>query len=128
MEFYQVKYFLTLAGTLNFTRAAEACNVTQPALTRAIQKLEEELGGLLFRRERNLTHLTELGQVMLPLLEQATAAAHAAKEQARAFKRRDSAPLRLLLDHSIPAALLTPLLSELSRRVTGFELTMRQSS
>jgi Bacterial regulatory helix-turn-helix protein, lysR family len=44
MEFNQVRYFLTLADTLNFTRAAEACNVTQPALTRAIQKLEEELG------------------------------------------------------------------------------------
>lgn len=128
MEFNQVRYFLTLAETLNFTRAAEACNVTQPALTRAIQKLEEELGGLLFYRERNLTQLTELGQLMRPLLAQASAAAQSAREQALAFRRREKAPLRLGLDHSVPAAVLTPVLGELAARIKGFELVMRQYS
>ena len=46
--------------TLNFARAAETCNVSQPALTRAVRKLEEELGAPLQRRERLLTHLTDL--------------------------------------------------------------------
>ena len=40
MEMQQIRYFLTLAQTLNFTHAAEECHVTQPALTRAIQALE----------------------------------------------------------------------------------------
>jgi len=53
MEMHQVRYFLALCETLNFTRAAESCNVSQPALTRAVHKLEEELGGLLLRREHN---------------------------------------------------------------------------
>ncbi len=128
MEFNQVRYFLTLAETLNFTRAAEACNVTQPALTRAIQKLEDELGGLLFYRERNLTQLTELGQLMRPLLAQASAAAQSAREQALAFRRREEAPLRLGLDHSVAAAILTPVLSELAARIKGFELVMGQYS
>jgi len=44
MALSQVRYFITLCRTLNFTRAAEQCNVTQPAFTRAIQRLEEELG------------------------------------------------------------------------------------
>ena len=57
MELYQIKYFLALAETLNFTRAAERCNVSQPSLTRAVKKLEEELGGELFRREQHRTHL-----------------------------------------------------------------------
>ena len=52
MEMQQVRYFLAVARTLNFTRAAEECNVAQPTLTRAIQQLEEEFGGDLFRRER----------------------------------------------------------------------------
>ena len=65
MELFQVRYFLSLAKTLNFTRAAEACNVSQPALTRAIQKLEDEFGGPLIYRERSLTQLTELGRVAL---------------------------------------------------------------
>ena len=51
MEMHQVRYFLALAEELNFTRASDSCNVTQPALSRAIKLLEEELGGLLFRRE-----------------------------------------------------------------------------
>ena len=62
MEMHQIRYFLAVCDTRNFTRAAAACNVTQPALTRAIQKLEAEMGGLLLRRERGRTHLTELGQ------------------------------------------------------------------
>ena len=50
-----------MSRTLNFTRAADACHVSQPALTRAIQKMEDELGGLLFSRERNNIRLTESG-------------------------------------------------------------------
>ncbi len=45
MEMHQVRYFLAVSRTLNFTRAAEDCNVSQPALTRAIQQLEQELAG-----------------------------------------------------------------------------------
>jgi hypothetical protein len=55
MELQQVRYFLAVASTLNFTRAAEQCNVTQPALTKGVQKLEQELGGELIYRERQLT-------------------------------------------------------------------------
>jgi DNA-binding transcriptional LysR family regulator len=53
---HQVRYFLAVARTLNFTRAAEECNVAQPSLTRAIKLLEGELGGDLFRRERPARH------------------------------------------------------------------------
>src|SRR5215510_10733947 len=66
LQFYQVRYFLALARTLNFTRAAEQCNVTQPALTKALQKFEQELGGALIHRERHLTQLTELGRMIFP--------------------------------------------------------------
>jgi DNA-binding transcriptional LysR family regulator len=40
MEMHQVRYFLAVAQHLNFSRAAEECNVTQPSLSRAIQQLE----------------------------------------------------------------------------------------
>ena len=83
MEMHQVRYFLTLADELNFTRAAKRVHVTQPALTRAIQQLEQELGGLLFQRERTHTHLTELGRMILPHLEQIYAEAQQAKLRAK---------------------------------------------
>src|SRR5579871_6750840 len=73
MELFQVRYFLALTKTLNFTRAAETCHVSQPALTRAIQRLEEELGGPLLYRERSQTQLTALGRAMAPHLEAAYA-------------------------------------------------------
>ena len=69
MEMHQVRYFLAVAQELNFSRAAEKCNVSQPSLSRAIQQLEGEFGGPLFNRERNLTHLTDLGEMVRPHLE-----------------------------------------------------------
>jgi DNA-binding transcriptional LysR family regulator len=101
MELHQVRYFIALSNTLNFTRAAEACNVTQSALTRAIQRLEEELGGPLLQRERHLTQLSELGRLMLPLLEQSLAMAEAAKQRAYKFKKGEEATLApgLAVDH-----------------------------
>lgn len=128
MELFQVRYFLALAKTLNFTRAAEACNVSQPALTRAIQRLEEELGGPLLYRERSLTQLTELGKVMLPHLETAYMAAEAATAQAAAFKRRDVAPLRVGLGATISADVLTPVLRELETRINKFELSLMEGT
>jgi hypothetical protein len=58
----------------NFTRAADKCNVSQPSLSRAIQLLEAELGGISFRRERNRSHLSELGEMVRPHLELFTTA------------------------------------------------------
>jgi LysR family hydrogen peroxide-inducible transcriptional activator len=79
MEMHQVRYFLAVAEHLNFSRAAEICNVSQPSLSRAIQQLEGEFGGQLFHRERRFTHLTDLGQIVRPHLETVYAAAVKAK-------------------------------------------------
>src|ERR1043165_3193842 len=95
VELHEIRYFLALSKTLNFTKAAEACNVSQPALTRAIQKMEDELGGLLFSRERHNTHLTELGRLLEPPLVDVLQQTQAAKETAARFLRLDSAQLRL---------------------------------
>lgn len=64
MEFHQVRYFLAACDHMNFTRAAEMCAVSQPALTRAVQKLEAELGGPLFVRDGRRFALTPLGSAM----------------------------------------------------------------
>ena len=127
MELHQVRYYVALCKTLNFTRAAEACNVTQPALTRAIQRLEEELGGPLFQRERNLTQLTELGRLMRPLLEQTLAAAEAAKEHATRFRKSEVASLRLGLPPTISARVVTTSLQELTRRIPTLDLELKMA-
>lgn len=122
MEMHQIRYFLAAARTLNFTQAADECHVAQPSLSRAIRNLEEELGGDLFRRERSLSHLTELGKLMLPALTQAYESALAAKAIAASYKTGTSAPLRLALSQTINLNLLTPSLTELVRVFPGLEL------
>jgi len=79
MEMHQVRCFLAVADQLNFTKAAEKCNVSQPSLTRAIKLLEEELGGVLFHRERANTHLSEPGKMLAPHLRQIYEESHEAK-------------------------------------------------
>ena len=127
MDLTQIRYFLALARTLNFTRAAEACNVTQPALTKSIQRLEDELGGPLLLRERALTQLTALGEAMLPLLEQTHAAAERAKEHAAGLKSQTAAPLRLGFAPDAPTPPFAPLFTELARRLPGFELSLTEA-
>jgi len=128
MEMQQIRYFVTVAETLNFTHAAERCNVAQPSLTRAIQSLEFELGGELIRRERSLTHLTDLGTRMLPLMQQCYDAALAAKSLAQSVKKGEASPLSLAISWSIDLALFAPFLCELSRALPGLQLTLRRGS
>ena len=90
---HHIRYFLALSETLNLTKAAERCNVSQPALSRAIKALETELGGELLRRERTLSHLTELGQRMLPMLRRCYETAFAAKMVAASIRKGETAPL-----------------------------------
>ena len=121
MEMHQVRYFLAVAQLLNFTRAAEKCNVTQPSLTRAIKQLEVELGGDLFRRERPAAQLTELGQRMHPLLKQCYEAAAGARSLASSFKSGEIGALRIALTHSIDLTLLIPHLNEIRRQFNRLE-------
>src|SRR5919201_3187739 len=113
MEMHQVRYFLATVSELNFTKAAERCNVTQPSLARAIKQLEDEFGGDLFRRERPQAQLTELGQRMYPLLKQCYESALGARSLASAIKSGELGTLRLGVSRTINPALLTPFLFEL---------------
>jgi DNA-binding transcriptional LysR family regulator len=124
MEMHQVRYFLAVCRTLNFTKAAEECNVAQPSLTRAIQKLEEEFGGLLFHRERANTHLTDLGRAMLPHLERTFEAAQSAKQLATSYKKGDVVHLRLGISATVPTAAVTTVLSGVRQAIPAFELTL----
>ncbi len=65
LEIIQLKQFVALARTRNFTRAAEELNLSQPALSRSIQKLEEQVAQPLFERKPREVILTDLGELLL---------------------------------------------------------------
>ena len=122
----QVRYFIAVAKNLNFTRAAEECHVSQPALTRAIKLLEEELGGELIRREGRLSHLTDLGQRMLPLLKQCYDSALTAKALAKSVSKGEVAVLTVAVARAFELKLLMPILSEMYRTFAGLQLRIKR--
>lgn len=63
MELHQLRYFVAVARTRNFSRAAERCRVAQPSLSQQIIKLEEELGERLFERTKRTVALTPAGEI-----------------------------------------------------------------
>jgi DNA-binding transcriptional LysR family regulator len=86
VELHQVRYFLALCREQTFTRAAQACGVSQPSLTNAIKRLEQELGGELFYRGPTKTVLSEIGHAVFPHLERMTACMAEAHRAAERFR------------------------------------------
>jgi len=125
MEMHQVRYFLAVCETLNFTRAAERCNVAQPSLTRAVKNLEDELGGPLFNRERNQTHLTELGKLMQPYIEQVWHQSEEAKSRAKGFVGMKDAPLSIGVMCTIGPLKLVDLMRRFQQRHPGIQINLR---
>ena len=126
MELHQIRYFLALSETLNFTRASALCHVSQPSLTRAIKVLEQELGGPLFNRERGNTHLTELGASVAPHLREVLNQAAAARERAAALFALRSARLTLGVAAGVAPVHLEPLLGAYAAAHPDVELALRE--
>lgn len=126
MEIQELRYFLALCETLNFTRAAERCNVSQPALTRAIKSLEDKLcAGPLINRERNNTHLTELGRIMRPYFEQVFRQMEAARSCARGFNSLEHAMLTVGVMCTIGPTRMVDLFARFNRRFQGVDLYLK---
>ncbi len=124
MEMHEIRYFLSVCKTLNFRRAAELSNVTQPALTRAIQKLEAELRGQLFLRERNHIQLTDFGRLMRPHLEDVLSRTEAARQAAKRFLKLEAAPLKLGVMCTIGPVRFIGFLNDFRERHPGIEVTV----
>jgi DNA-binding transcriptional LysR family regulator len=123
MQLNQVRYFIEASRLLNFTKAAEICHVTQPALTKGIKALEDELGGPLFHRSPKLC-LTDLGRRVLPFVEQTYEAANAVRQQARCLHSGEVVPIGIGLDATISTSLIRPILAELCRSFPGLSVRL----
>jgi LysR family hydrogen peroxide-inducible transcriptional activator len=86
MEMHQIRYFLALCEERSFTRAAKRCGISQPSLTNAIIRLEQELGGAVFQRKPVIA-LTVLGHAVHPYFERIAQNADRARETAQALIR-----------------------------------------
>ncbi len=116
MEFHQIRYFLMAAENLNFTRAAEQCHVSQPALTRAIQKIEEELGGEPFIRDGRAVTLSPLGRLMREHLRHIHETQEMARAAARNFLDNGSSELNVGIMCTIGPDVLSAFLNDFGNR------------
>ncbi len=98
----QLDYLVTLARERHFARAAEACNVSQPALSAAIRHLEEELGVNIVERGQRFVGFTEDGERILGWARQAIAAWDGLRQEASISRTRLSGTLRF---GAIPTAM-----------------------
>ncbi|MER5549393.1 LysR family transcriptional regulator [Streptomyces sp. NPDC002589] len=113
--------FTVVAEYGHFGRAAEALHTTQPSLSRQIRRLEQQLGVCLFERTPQGNHLTEAGEVFLPL---ATELLHAA-DRAAAGARAADRPGRITIGHT-PGIIVTPAVRELRHAHPDAEVHTRQ--
>ena len=128
MEMAQIRYVLAAARTLNFTKAAEECCVTQPALTKGIKALENELEANLFLREGRRVLLSEFGKSMLPHLRQILDEADAARALAQSYRLLRKVPVRLGVLSTIGHVRLAGFLARFDKANPGLELTVSENT
>ncbi len=126
MEIHQIRYFLSVCEHGSFSRAAEACDISQPAMTAAIKKLEQEVGSPLLHREGKRLLVTELGCRMRPHFEQVLGETQRAADVARNFRLLRQAPLRVGTMPTIGPARLAGFFASFRSRSPGVELTVEE--
>lgn len=127
MELAEVRSFLTLAEQLNFGRAAGLLHLSQPALTKQIHRLEEEVGGPLFTRGRRGAQLTAVGQQFLIGARALVADGDRLLALARRAARGETGRLRIGFGfHTLE--LVPRLLVRLRRSVPAVEISLRDMS
>lgn len=116
MELRHLRYFLTVAKHLNFTRAAEELHMAQPPLSRQIRELEEEIGLSLFERRARRVYLSPAGEVFADRARKILAATDAAVIDSQRAARGEIGHIAVGFFEHIAYTLLPPLLREYKSR------------
>lgn len=128
MEMFQVRYVLAAARVLNFTKAAALCNVSQPALTKAVSTLEAELGAQLFHREGRKILLSDFGRTLLPHLQLILNETEATRTLADNFRLLNKVPVRLGVMSTIGPVRLSRFLAKFQADHPGVEVAVIEAS
>ncbi|WP_345654345.1 LysR family transcriptional regulator [Streptomyces tremellae] len=127
MQFHQLHYFVAVAETRHFTRAAERVHVSQPSLSQQIRALENELGAELFSRARGNVALTEAGESLLPLARRILADAETARHEVQELAQLRKGRVRLGATPSVCTGLLPDVLRAFHDLHPGIELRIEES-
>ena len=127
MTLNELKFIVALAKVRNFRKAAEACFVSQPALSFAVKKLEEELGVLLFERNRNEVSITPIGERVIEQAILAIEEANRVKEIAKQGNNQLAGALRLGVIYSVGPYLLPEIIPILRKTAPEMPLVVEEN-
>lgn len=125
MEVDQLETFLAIAQLGGFSRAGARVHRSQPAVSRRLRLLENELGAPLFERIRGVVRLTDVGRALLPHAEAVLAAHHGAREAVREQLQGGPAEVRLAVVGTLLDRRLCQRLKRFRAAHAGLRLTLR---
>jgi DNA-binding transcriptional LysR family regulator len=128
MDIAEIETFVTIAALGGFTRAAQRLNRTQPAISRRLGLLEQELGAPLFERIRGNVRLTEAGRVFRPHAEAALAALKDGRDAVRVSQTGIAGPVSLALVGTLADTHVVDVLRAFARRAKDVRLELRTAS
>ncbi|MEU3558002.1 LysR family transcriptional regulator [Streptomyces fragilis] len=126
MHLQQLRYFVAVAETRHFTRAAELVHVAQPSLSQQIRALERELGADLFLRARGNITLTDAGEALLPLARRILADTETARQEVQEVAQLRRGRVRLGATPSLCTGLLPDVLRAFHDRYPGVRLLIEE--
>ncbi len=127
MELNQLEYFVTLAHIKNFTKAAKSLNVSQPALSRSIIRLEKDLKIKLFIRDSRKVNLTQYGQAFLVYAERILQELETARQDISNMAEPDRGVVNLSFMHSLGAYLVPDLLKQFRKLYPKIQFRLSQN-
>ncbi len=127
MQVQQLRYFVAVAQTRHFTRAAELTGVSQPSMSKQIRVLENSLGTPLFVRNRGAIDLTSAGEALLPHAERILIDVEVAEEAVQEVAGLRRGRVRLGATPSLCDGLLPEVLTAFHRRRPGIDLEVHES-
>jgi len=125
MELRHLRYFLAVADTRSFTRAAERLHVTQPTLSHQVKQLEQMVGTVLFERSTKDIELTAAGRLFKPYCERILKEIDSSALAISELEGLMRGTLRMAVFHSFSHSMLPPIMSEFALRYPGVHVTAR---
>ena len=128
MDFDELRTFVTVAALGNFTQAGHRLHRSQPAISRRLSLLEQELGVPLFERLRERARLTEAGRAFLPHAEAALASLDDARQAVRGLQAGLQGAISLALVGTLADSHIVGLLRRFTQRAPGMRMQLRTAS
>ena len=111
MNLSHLKFVTTTAELKSFSKAAEACHVTQPTLSNGVSKLEEELGGKFFTRTTRTVRVTPFGEMLLPMMASVLRQEAMILQSAQEFAKPETVVLKIGMSPLVSTKFITPLIN-----------------